>query len=41
MAELRKMLAKFKTLSARLKRLSENRRINIKLGVERGQEIMT
>jgi hypothetical protein len=24
-----------------LKRLSENKRINIKLGVERGQEIMT
>jgi hypothetical protein len=40
MAELRKTLAKFKVLSARLKRLSENKRINIKLGVEGSPEIM-
>jgi ElaB/YqjD/DUF883 family membrane-anchored ribosome-binding protein len=41
MAELRKTLATFKVLSARLKRLPENKRINIKLGDERSQEIMT
>jgi RNase H-fold protein (predicted Holliday junction resolvase) len=34
------MPEKFKKLSARLKRLSENKRISIELGDERGQEIM-
>ena len=34
------MTEKFKKLSARLKRLSENKRASIELGDERGQEIM-
>jgi ElaB/YqjD/DUF883 family membrane-anchored ribosome-binding protein len=34
------MPEKFKTWSARLKRLSENKRINIEIGDKRGQEIM-
>jgi ElaB/YqjD/DUF883 family membrane-anchored ribosome-binding protein len=34
------MPEKFKKLSARLKRLSENKRTSIELGDERGQEIM-
>jgi hypothetical protein len=34
------MPEKFKRLSARLKRLSEHKRINIELGNEKGQEIM-
>ena len=40
MAELKRMPEKFKTLSARLKRLLENKRNNIELGDEKGQEIM-
>jgi ElaB/YqjD/DUF883 family membrane-anchored ribosome-binding protein len=35
------MPAKFKALPARLKRLLEHKRINIELGNEKGQEIMT
>jgi transposase len=34
------MTEKFKKLSARLRRLSENKRASIELGDERGQEIM-
>src|ERR1035437_5768159 len=37
--ELKRMTEKFKKLSARLKRLSENKRTSIELGAERGQEI--
>jgi ElaB/YqjD/DUF883 family membrane-anchored ribosome-binding protein len=39
-AELKRTTEKFKKLSARLKRLSENKRASIELGDERGEEIM-
>jgi hypothetical protein len=37
MAELKRMPEKFKRLSARLKRLSEHKRINIELSIERSE----